>query len=63
MISRLVDFALVVLYLLMFKIYGIIRISKIEFFNFSYTERVKQNKKNFEKHAKPSKLVRQSLFK
>ena len=44
MISRLIDFALVVLKLLMFKVCGIIGISKIEFFNFSGTERVKQNK-------------------
>ena len=35
MVCRLVDFALVVLELLMFKVCGIIGISKIEFFNFS----------------------------
>ena len=46
MICRLIDFALVVLELLMFKVCGIIGISKIEFFNFSGTERVKQNQKN-----------------
>ena len=34
MICRLIDFALVVLQLLMFKVCGIIGISKIEFFNF-----------------------------
>ena len=41
MVCRLIDFALVVLKLLMFKVCGIIGISKIEFFNFSGTERVK----------------------
>ena len=46
MVCRLIDFALVVLMLLMFKVCVIIGISKIEFFNFSGTERVKQNKKN-----------------
>ena len=46
MVCRLIDFALVVLMLLMFKACVIIGISKIEFFNFSGTERVKQNKKN-----------------
>ena len=40
MILRLIDFALVVLQLLMFKVYRIIGISKIEFFNFSGTDRV-----------------------
>ena len=45
MISRMIDLALVVLYFLMFKVCGIIGISKIEFFNFSGTERIKQNKK------------------
>ena len=42
MVCRLVDFALLVLKLLMFKICGIIGISKTEFFNFSGTERVKK---------------------
>ena len=42
MVCRLIDFALVVLKLLIFKICGIIGISKIEFFDFSGTERVKQ---------------------
>ena len=37
---RLMDFALVGLQLLMFKVFGIIGISKIEFFNFSGTEKV-----------------------
>ena len=40
------DFTLVILKLLMFKLRVIIGISKIELFNFSRTERVKQNEKN-----------------
>ena len=40
MVSRLMDVALAVLKLLMFKVCGIIGISKIEFFNFSSTKRV-----------------------
>ena len=40
MIYRLVDFALVFLKLLMFKVGEIIGILKIEFFNFTNTERV-----------------------
>ena len=39
MTCRLIDFALVVLYLVMFKVGGIIGISKIEVFIFSRTER------------------------
>ena len=35
-----VDFQFMVLYLLMLKVYEIIRISKIKFFNFTETERV-----------------------
>ena len=45
MIYRLVDIGLVVLNLLMFKVNGIIRILKINFFTFSGTEGVKQNQK------------------
>ena len=41
MAFRLIDFAFVVLKIFMFKVCGIIGISKIEFFNFSSTERVK----------------------
>ena len=41
MVCGSIDFAPVVLKLLMFKVCGIIGISKIEFFNFSVTERVK----------------------
>ena len=40
MVCRLMDFAFVVLRLLMFKVCGIIGISKIEFFKFSGTEKV-----------------------
>ena len=43
MVCRLIDFALVVLELLMFEVCGIIGISKIEFYNFSGNERIKQN--------------------
>ena len=43
MVWRLIDFALVVLKLLMFKVCGSIDISKVECFNLSGTERVKQN--------------------
>ena len=42
MISRLIDFALVVRKFLIFKVCGVIGISEIEFFNFSGTERVKK---------------------
>ena len=45
MISRLIDFALAVLYLSMFKVCGVISISEIEVFNFSGTERIKKNQK------------------
>ena len=43
MVCRLIDFTLVVLELLMFEVCGIIGISKIEFYNFSGNERIKQN--------------------
>ena len=62
MVCRLIEFALVVLKLLMFKVFAIIGISKIEFFNFSGTERVKQNQK-IKNNSKPPELVSQSLFK
>ena len=45
MICQSIDFALVVLLLLMFEVYGNTGILKIEFFNFAGTERVKQNQK------------------
>ena len=50
----------------MSKVLGIIGISKVEFFNFSGTESVKQNdkkKKKIKNNSKTPKLVRQSLFK
>ena len=40
MVCRLIDFALMVLKLLMFQVCAIIGISKIEFFNFCCTERI-----------------------
>ena len=43
MAYRLIYFAFMFLELLMFKVCGIIGISEIEFFNFSDTERVKEN--------------------
>ena len=46
MVCKLIDFALVVLKLLMFKVCRIIGISKIEFLIFCGTERVTQNQKN-----------------
>ena len=46
MVYRLIDFALAVLKLLMFKVCEIIGISKIEFSNFLGTERIKLNQKN-----------------
>ena len=63
MISRLIDFALVVLKLLMLKNCGIIEISQIKFLNFSGTERVKKTTEKIEKRSKPPKIVRQPLFK
>ena len=42
MIYRLINFAHAVLKLLMFKVGGIISISKMQFLNFSGSERVKQ---------------------
>ena len=62
-VFRLIGFGLVVLKLRMFKVCGITGISKIEFFNFFRTERVKPSKKKIRNHSKPPKLVIQSLFK
>ena len=62
MVSRLIEFALVVLKLLIFQVCVIIGISKIEFFNFSSTERVKKIKK-IKSHSKPPKPTYESLFK
>ena len=44
MVCRLIDFALVVLKLLMFKVCVIICISNIEIFNFFGTKRAKKNR-------------------
>ena len=54
MIFRLIDFALMVLQLLMFKVCAIIEVANIDFFNYSRTERIKQNQKKKEKQ-KPLK--------
>ena len=43
--SRLIDFALVVLLLLTFKVYGIIEISEIEFFDFPVLKGLNKIKK------------------
>ena len=45
MIIILLEFAIVLLQLLMFKVPGIIGISKIKLFNCFGTERIKQNQK------------------
>ena len=63
MISRLIGFAFVALQLLLFKVCGIIGISKIEFFSFSRKERFEQNKKRIKNYLKPHKLARQTLLK
>ena len=47
MVCSLIDFALVVLDILMFNVWGIIGISKIEFFNFSGTETVNINLRHY----------------
>ena len=47
MVCSLIDFALVVLDILMFNVWGIIGISNIEFFNFSGTETVNINLRNY----------------
>ena len=46
----------------MFKVYGIMAISKIEFFLFSGLKRLKKVWK-IKNHSKPPKIFRQSLFK
>ena len=46
MISRMIDFALVVLHLLVFIVRGITGISKIVFFKFSGTEKVTEIAEN-----------------
>ena len=59
-----VNLALVILKLLMFKICGIIGISKIEFFDFSSTERVKQftNKLKITYRNKSNLQIKNSLL-
>ena len=56
MVCRLIDFALVVLKFLMFKVCVIIGISKIEFFILFRIERVKQNKKKLKTIHSPLSL-------
>ena len=58
MILRLTYFALAVLRLLMFKVFGNIGISKIEFFNFSGTEMVKNT--YFEEHLRTAASEKRS---
>ena len=58
MISKLIDFALVVLYFSMFKVCGIIGISKIEFLNFPELKELNKIKKYiyvyiYKSHSKP----------
>ena len=55
-VYRLINFAIVVLNLLIFKGYVVIGISKIQFFNFSSTEEVKQNQKKLETIRKVLRL-------
>ena len=50
MVYWLIDFALVVLKLLINQVSVITGISNIEFFNFSGTERIKQSQKKIKKH-------------
>ena len=49
MISRLIDFALMILQLFILKVCAIIEDTNIDFFNYSWTERIKQNQKKKEK--------------
>ena len=49
MISRLIDFALMILQLFMLKVCAIIEVTNIDFFNYSRTERIKQNQKKKKK--------------
>ena len=63
MVYRLIDFVLVVLKLLMLKVCGIIGITKIGFFNFSSTDRVKQNQRKIKSYSKLLNLIYQLLSK
>ena len=59
----MINFAPFVLKVLMFKVCGIMGISKIEYFNFYSTERVfKKLKKENKNHSKSLNLVSPSLF-
>ena len=60
MVYRLIDFALVVLKLLINQVSVITGISKIEFFNFSGTERIKQSQKKKKKKLKTIKPFKTS---
>ena len=55
MMSRLIDFELILLYLFMFNVSGIIEVTIIEFFNYSRTDRVKRNQKRKKKKNKKIK--------
>ena len=55
MMSRLIDFELILLYLFMFNVSGIIEVTIIEFFNYSRTDRVKRNQKIKKKKNKKIK--------
>ena len=61
MLCRLIDFALLILKLLIFQIFGITGISKFEFSKFSVTQSVRQNKTKIKKYSKHTKLMGQSL--
>ena len=54
---QLIDFALVALKLLIFKVCVITGISQIGTFNFFGIERIKQNQKNIKNYSKPHKVV------
>ena len=62
MVCRLIDFAVVVLELLVFKVCRITGISKIEFHIFPVLKGLNKTKK-IKNHSKPPRLVSQSLFK
>ena len=59
MACRLIGFVLLVRKLLMFKICGIIGISKIEFFSCSGTERVKVSKFQSSSQSKQNGIMKQ----
>ena len=59
MACRLIGFVLLVLKLLMFKVCGIIGISKIKFFNCSGIERVKLSKFQSSSQSKQNRVMKQ----